>query len=158
MTFMVEIDLSNTSLLSQATGQTGEVRCLQYARTYCPQCPTINSTLIVYIAPPAIGPQRGDGSAPRFIAASPPDVSDQKVDEQGRNIHSLSAQRVHHSNIDSGLTSRLAETRTLNSIASSELRGTSKGNHLHPVLPATITSTPIEGDTYTRPCAFRRRL
>jgi hypothetical protein len=31
---LVEIDLSNMSLLSQATGQTGEVRCLRCAKHF----------------------------------------------------------------------------------------------------------------------------
>ena len=45
------------------------------------------STLIVYLAPAAISLHRDDGSLPRIIAVSLPDISDERADEQGENIH-----------------------------------------------------------------------
>jgi len=85
---------------------------------------------------------REDGSTPGLIAANAPDVSDQEADEQDENIHLRSAQLAQNSGIDSGLTSRLAETCTLNSYATvsdsaSELIETLEENRLHPVLPAS---------------------
>ncbi|KAF8494123.1 hypothetical protein F5888DRAFT_1848211 [Russula emetica] len=61
-------------------------------------------------APAALSLHREDGSSPRFIAVSLPDVSlaDQRADGQGENIHLISAQRAQHSDIDLELTSRLA--------------------------------------------------
>jgi hypothetical protein len=111
--------------------------------------------LIVYLAPAAISLHRDDGSSPRFIAASPPDVSDQREDEQGENIHLISAQRAQHSGIGSELTSRLVETRTLDSFALSEM-ATSEGNRPHPVMRASVP--PVDGDPYTRSFAPRRPL
>ncbi len=73
-----------------------------------------------------------------------PDVSDQEADEQDKNIHLRSAQLAQRSGIDSGLTSRLAETRTLNSyatVSASEIMGTPEGNRLHSVLPASALPT-----------------
>jgi hypothetical protein len=49
-------------------------------------------TLIVYLAPVAISSHQDDDSRPDIIAASIPDVPDQRVDEQGENIHLIGAQ------------------------------------------------------------------
>ncbi|KAF8494121.1 hypothetical protein F5888DRAFT_1718773 [Russula emetica] len=81
-------------------------------------------------APAAISLHRDDGSSPRFIAASPPDVSDQRADGQ-------------------------AETRTLDSFDSSDV-ATSGGNRPHPVMRASVP--PVDGDPYTRSFAPRRPL
>jgi hypothetical protein len=48
--------------------------------------------LIVYLEPAAISLHRDDGSSPRLITASIPDVSGQGVDEQGENIHLIGVQ------------------------------------------------------------------
>ena len=99
---------------------------------------TMTPTLIVYLAPAQISVHRDDGSLPRFITTY---VSDQRVKEQGKNIHLLSAQRAQHSDIDPGLTSRLVEMRSLNSDASDELQGTSE---------VRATACPAEGNKNTR--------
>src|SRR5712672_2596772 len=54
------------------------------------------STLIASLAPGALSLHREDGSSPRFIAAPLPKVSDleERVDEQGENIHLIGAQRA----------------------------------------------------------------
>jgi hypothetical protein len=57
-------------------------------------------TLIVYLEPAAISLHRDDGSSPRLIAASIPDVSGQRVDEQGENIHLIGARRAQNSGAD----------------------------------------------------------
>jgi hypothetical protein len=103
------------------TGQTGKVRCLvsehllasaDFAtslttdsfRFVLLQCPLVTSTLIVYLEPAAISLHRDDGSSPRFIPTSLPDVPDQRADEQGENIHLIGAQLAQRSGIDSELT------------------------------------------------------
>ena len=58
----------------------------------------------MYLAPVAIGSHQEDDSRPLFIVASIPDVSDQRADEQGENIHLIGAQRAQHSGIHSELT------------------------------------------------------
>ncbi|KAI0262008.1 hypothetical protein BGY98DRAFT_750688 [Russula aff. rugulosa BPL654] len=75
-----------------------------------------------------LGLHRDDGSGTRLIAASPPDDSDKRTDEQ-------------------------AETCTLNSFAPSEI-ATSKGNRPHPVPRASI---PPTDDPSTCCIAPRRR-
>jgi len=79
--------------------------------------------------PAAISLHRDDGSSPRLITASIPDVSGQGVDEQG-------------------------ETRTLDSFTLSEV-ATSEGKRPHPVTRASVH--PVDGDPYTRSTASRRR-
>ncbi len=93
------------------------------------------------LAHAAMSSHREDGSTPGLIAANSPDVSDQEADEQDENIHLRSAQLAQRSGIDSELTSRLAETCTLNSDSASELMETLEGNRLHPVLPASALPT-----------------
>jgi hypothetical protein len=110
-------------------------------------------TLIVYLAPAHISVHRDDGSSPRFIATF---VSDQKVEQESKNIHLLSAQRAQHSDIDPGLTSRPVEMRTVNSIASNELQGTSEGDRSQAVLRAT--AYPTEGNKNTRSRKLRLKF
>jgi len=83
------------------------------------------------LARATISSHREDGSTPRFITTNIPDVSEQRADEQGKNIHLPSAQCAQNSGIDSGLTSRLEETRTLDSFAPKEVMETSEGNRPH---------------------------
>ncbi|KAI0262006.1 hypothetical protein BGY98DRAFT_1104294 [Russula aff. rugulosa BPL654] len=71
-----------------------------------------------------------DGSSPRLIAASIPDVSEEREDEQ-------------------------AETCTLDSFTPSEIV-TSEGNRPHRVMGASVR--PTDGDTYTRSFASRRPM
>ena len=118
--------------------------------------PNVTSTLIVYLASAAISLHRDDGSSPRIIPVPLPlaDVSDERADEKGEDIHLISAQCAQHSGIDSELTSRLAETSTLSSFAPSEL-ATLEGNRSHPVPLASVRPTE---DPYTRTFVPRRPL
>jgi len=85
--------------------------------------------LSIASAPVASSSQQEDDSRPDIIAASIPDVPDQRVDEQG-------------------------ETRTLDSFALSEVAA-SEGKRPHPVARASVH--PVDGDPYTRSTASRRR-
>jgi len=81
-------------------------------------------------APAALSLHQDDGSSPRLIAASIPDVSEEREDEQ-------------------------AETCTLDSFTASEIV-TSEGNRPHQVMGASVH--PADGDTYTRSFAPRRPM
>jgi hypothetical protein len=83
-----------------------------------------------------------------------PDVSGEMTDEQGENVHLIRAQRAQYSGTDSELTSRLAETRTLDSYTPSEIV-TLEGNLPHPVMRASVRPTD---DPYTTSVAARRPL
>jgi hypothetical protein len=59
------------------------------------------SMLIASSVPTALSLHRDDGSSPRLIAASMPDVSDERADEQCENIHLIGTQNT---SFDSKLT------------------------------------------------------
>ena len=48
----------------------------------------------MYLVPAAISLHRGDGTIPRFVAASASDASDPRADDDSENIHLLSGQRA----------------------------------------------------------------
>ena len=54
------------------------------------------------LAPAAIGLHQDEEPTPRFIAASPPDVSEsgQRANEEGKNTHLIGAQRAQNSGTD----------------------------------------------------------
>ena len=70
---------------------------------YC-CCSSMTSMVTMYLAPATVGLHQDDGSRTHWIAASPPDDSDEKTDEQGKNIHLIGAQRTQNSGFESELT------------------------------------------------------
>jgi hypothetical protein len=71
---------------------------------------------------------------PRFVAASPPDIS--RTDE-GEKFHLLRTQRVQPSGVVSELTPRPVETRTIGSVTShtsTEIFGTSENGRSNVVM------------------------
>jgi hypothetical protein len=100
----------------------------------------------MYLAPVPISSLQQDDSRRDIIAASTPDVLNQRVDEQGENIHLIGTLRAQNSGIGSELTSSTRGNAYTQFFVLSEAV-TSEGNRPHPAMGASVH--PADGDPYT---------